>query len=81
VENGDDVNLIIGAHGAADGTWVASPKTYNIDARQCVNTPGVNVINFPSSAWNPGELNGILNGPGTTIGGFCDSGACLAPFK
>jgi len=23
----------------------------------------------------------LLRGPGTTIGGFCDSGACLAPFK
>jgi hypothetical protein len=26
------------------------------------------------------DLWRLLNGPGTTIGGFCNSEACLAPF-
>jgi len=65
----------------ADGTCVADPKMFRFDASSFKNTPGVTVIDFPTATLNPSELDGILNGPGTTVGGFCNSGACLAPYK
>jgi RHS repeat-associated protein len=37
--------------------------------------PGVNIYNIPSMT--SGEIGSVLNGPGTTIGAFCYSGACL----
>lgn len=52
---------------------------YEADVVRFGNLPGVNVYNF--NELSPEELNGLLNGPGTTIGAFCNSGACLAPFR
>lgn len=52
---------------------------YGEDVGAFGHLPGVNIYNVPSMT--PGEISGVLNGPGTTIGAFCNSGACLAPFK
>jgi hypothetical protein len=75
---GDDVNIISGAHGLPDAMSV-DPSLYLEDVRAFGNIEGVNVYNLPDLS--PEEITGLLNGPGTTIGGFCNSGACLAPFK
>ncbi len=77
--NGDGtVNIISGVDGYAEGTWAANPGFYEADAAQFGNLPGVNVYNFPDMT--PGQINEFLNGPGTTIGAFCNSGVCLAPY-
>jgi hypothetical protein len=41
--------------------------------------PGVTVYNFTEMTSK--QLTVLLRGPGATIGGVCDSGACLAPFR
>ena len=78
-----DVNIISGVHGElqADGSLSmrAEAELYQDDVQAFGNLPGVNVYNLPDLT--PAEISELLNGPGTTIGGFCNSGACLAPFK
>jgi hypothetical protein len=74
-----DVNIISGVHGFIDGSTSVDLSLYEADVARFGNLPGVNVYNFSELA--PGQLNGFLNGPGTTIGGFCNSGICLAPFR
>jgi hypothetical protein len=73
-----DVNIISGVHGFADGSMDADLGLYEADVARFGDLPGVNIYNFPEMT--PGQLNGILNGPGTTIGAFCNSGTCLAPY-
>ncbi len=74
-----EVNIISGVHGAVSGSTTADLSLYEADVARFGNLPGVNIYNFREMA--PGEISGLLNGPGTTIGGFCNSGACLAPFR
>ena len=74
-----DVNILSGVHGAIDGTMIPDLSMYDADVGAFGNLEGVNVYNVPDMTSQ--QINGILNGPGTTIGGFCDSGACLGPFK
>ncbi len=74
-----DVNVISGVHGFLNGTTATDLSLFEADMARFGNLPGVNVYNF--SELTPGQLNGLLNGPGTTIGGFCNSVVCLAPFR
>lgn len=75
-----DVNIISGVHGALDGSIESVDSSlYEADVARFGNYPGVTVYNYPEMT--PGQINSLLNGPGTTIGGFCNSGACLMPFK
>lgn len=74
-----DVNIISGVHGLADGSTIADRSLFEADLARFGNVPGVNVFNFPELT--PAQLNSLLRGEGTTIGGFCNSGACLAPYK
>ena len=75
---GDQVSILTGAHGAADGSLIADASMYADDLRAFGDLPGVHVYNVASMT--PAEIGTVLNGPGTIIGGFCNSGACLAPF-
>jgi hypothetical protein len=75
---GDQVSILTGAHGAADGSLIADASMYADDLRAFGDLPGVHVYNVASMT--PAEIGGVLNGPGTIIGGFCNSGACLAPY-
>lgn len=74
-----NVSIISGVHGEASGATTAAYDLYEADLARFGNIPGVTVFNFPEMS--PGQISGLLRGPGTTIGGFCNSGACLAPFK
>jgi len=74
-----DVNVISGVHGTMEGTTSIDASLYAADVKAFGNLPGVNVYNFPDM--NPSQITELLNGPGTTIGAFCNSGACLAPFQ
>jgi filamentous hemagglutinin len=74
-----DVNIISGVHGLPNGTTIIDRTLYEADAARFGNLSGVNVYNFPDLT--PRQITDLLNGKGTTIGGFCNSGACLAPYK
>lgn len=73
--DGQDVNILSGVHGFPDGTTLPDPALYQEDLETFGDVPGVNVYNVPEMS--PGEVNNVLNGPGTIIGGFCNSGVCL----
>ena len=73
--NGEGVNILSGVHGFTDGTMLPDFSLYQEDIQTFGDIPGINVYNLPSMS--PGELDSVLNGPGTTIGGFCNSAACL----
>lgn len=72
------INILTGVDGFADGTMAANPSFYEEDLGMFGNLPNVNVYNLPEMT--PDEISSILSGPGTTIGAFCNSGVCLAPF-
>ncbi len=74
-----DVNIISGVHGLPDGSTLVDRSLYEADVVRFGDHPGVTVHSFPEMA--PEQINGLLNGPGTTIGGFCNSGVCLEPYK
>jgi hypothetical protein len=74
-----DVNIITGVHGFPHGTTLPDISLYHADVLEFGGYPGVTVHNLPELT--PTQINSLLNAPGTTIGGFCNSGACLAPFK
>ncbi|MEW2427773.1 hypothetical protein AB0877_07155 [Micromonospora sp. NPDC047644] len=76
---GDDVHIISGAHGLPDGSWISDASMYADDVARFGNIPGVRVHNLP--VMTPGSVRQVLEGQGTIIGGFCNSGVCLAPFK
>jgi hypothetical protein len=76
---GGPVNILSGAHGEASGLIRAERAFFEADRAAFGGLEGVNVFDITRMA--PGEVSGLLRGPGTTIGAFCDSGACLAPFR
>lgn len=79
VTRGDDVHIFTGAHGFADGTIRADAGLRAADVARFGDIPGVHIHDFASMT--PARIRQILSGPGTIIGGFCDSGACLAPYR
>ena len=76
---GGPVNVLSGAHGEASGLIRAERAFFEADRAAYGGLEGVNV--FDITRMTPGEISGLLRGPGTTIGAFCESGACLAPFQ
>jgi RHS repeat-associated protein len=75
---GREIKIISGVHGFADGTTAIDLGMFQFDAASLGSYEGVEVFNF--AALSPSEITGLVNGSGTIIGGFCNSGACLAPF-
>jgi hypothetical protein len=73
------VNIISGVHGTPSGATIPALDLFKADVARFGAIPGVAVHDF--TAMSPAQLTDLLRGPGTTIGAFCDSGACLAPFK
>jgi hypothetical protein len=77
---GRDVNIITGVHGNVDGTIASiDAEMHLFDVDTFGEIPGVTVHNFPELT--PDQLKVLLNGKDTVIGGFCSSGACLAPYR
>ena len=76
---GDRVHIITGAHGSPNGTFVPDALMYADDVARFGDLPGVSIHNLP--AMSQTEVRQVLNGPGTIIGAFCDSSACLAGFR
>lgn len=75
---GDDVHIFTGAHGLVDGSLITDASMLADDVAAFGRIPGVQVHDLPSMS--SAQIQEILSSPGTVIGGFCNSGACLAPF-
>src|SRR5208282_2066444 len=73
-----DVNIISGVHGNPNGSTINDSSLYEADLERFGIYPGVNVYNFPNMT--SGQISALLNGGGTTIGGFCNSCAVLTPY-
>ena len=73
-----NINLITGVHGSPNGQVVEDPNMFASDLARFGNLPGVRVLHLPSMTDE--DVYRLLNGPDTTIGGFCNSEACLASF-
>jgi hypothetical protein len=76
---GDDVHILTGAHGLPDGSLIPDKSLYDADVARFGGLPGVTVHDMP--AMSSDAVRGVLREPGTIIGGFCESDACLLPFK
>ncbi|WP_157699781.1 RHS repeat-associated core domain-containing protein [Pseudorhodoplanes sinuspersici] len=74
-----NVNILSGVHGEITGAMAVDVSLFRADVARFGNLPGVTVYNLPELS--PGQIKNLLNGPGTTIGAFCNSGACLAPYR
>jgi hypothetical protein len=70
-----EINILSGVHGAADGTMTPAPEFFQADQAAFGNLPGVTVQDM--TTLSPAQVDNMVNGPGTTIGAFCNSGACL----
>lgn len=79
IMRGDDVHILTGAHGFPNGTMVADASMYADDVAKFGDMPGVSVHNVASMS--PEAIRGVMQRPGTIIGGFCDSTACLGAFQ
>jgi RHS repeat-associated protein len=72
---GGEVRVLSGAHGYPDGTMVSEASFLAEDMKAFGDIPGVTVSDV--TKMTPAEISGALESPGTTIGAFCNSGACL----
>jgi hypothetical protein len=74
----EPVSILTGAHGLQNGSLVPDSSLLADDTRAFGSLPGVQIydINSMSTA----EVQAVLYGPGTIIGAFSDSGACLARY-
>ena len=66
------------SHGLPNGSLVTDASLLADDVARFGDIPGVHIHDLPSMS--SAQVREILDGPGTIIGGFCDSGACLAGF-
>jgi RHS repeat-associated protein len=76
---GGPVNILSGVHGSEAGIMTADAAIFAEDVAMFGRMEGVTI--HDTASLSAAEVGGMLNGPGTTIGAFCNSGACLAPFR
>jgi hypothetical protein len=76
---GGPVNILSGVHGSEAGIMTADAAIFAEDVAMFGRMEGVTI--HDTASLSAAEVGGMLNGPGTTIGAFCNSGACLAPFS
>lgn len=82
---GKDVNILTGAHGRADGFMEYDSSMTADDIQRFGHMEGVAVYDIgrliEMGAAGEAQIRAMLRSTATTIGGFCNSGACLAPFR
>ena len=71
-----EINILSGVHGYADGTMKAASEFLTADQAAFGSLPGVTVHDMTTVG--PAQLSNMVNGPGTTIGAFCNSAACFS---
>jgi hypothetical protein len=74
--SGGDINILTGVHGLPDGTMIPDASFFQADQAAFGGLPGVSVQDI--STMSDSQISNTVNGPGTTIGAFCNSSACLA---
>lgn len=74
-----DVHIISGVHGTPRGGIIVDQALFEADLARSGDVPGVRVYNFREM--RAGQIQEVLRSRGTVIGGFCNSGVCLDPFK
>jgi hypothetical protein len=75
---GDQVHLLTGAHGYENGTTEYVSRFYEQDEAAFGLRKGVNVYNLDGMPKE--QIIELINGPGTIVAGYCNSGVCLAPY-
>jgi hypothetical protein len=67
--------------GSGEGIRGLTPDItlFNADVQKFGGLPGVTVQDV--TKMTPGQIKQTITGPGTTIGAFCNSAACLGQFK
>lgn len=78
VMRGQEVHILTGVHGAADGAITAEAWFFAQDLASFGRYPGVSVWNL--GEMSPAAIARIVNGPGVAIGAFCNSAVGLAPW-
>jgi RHS repeat-associated protein len=76
---GEPVNILSGVHGTPGGVMTPDPTLLQEDIQMFGDMEGVTI--HDTSALSPSQLTEMLNGSGTTIGAFCNSEVCLAPYR
>jgi RHS repeat-associated protein len=76
---GGPINILTGAHGSPAGGLTPDITLFNADVQKFGGLPGVAVQDV--TKMTPGQIKQTITGPGTTIGAFCNSAACLGQFK
>ncbi|WP_244425208.1 RHS repeat domain-containing protein [Bradyrhizobium sp. STM 3843] len=79
MRRGGEVNILSGVHGMSDGTIFPDKSLLAEDTARFGHLEGVNVLDY--NRLTDTERSLLLRGPGTTIGAFCDSAACLKPYR
>ena len=74
---GDEVHILTGAHGTARGGLIADAGMLADDIAEFGRMPGVHVHDV--SSMTAAQIRAVMQRPGTIVGGFCNSGVCLAP--
>lgn len=72
---GDEVHILSGVHGFPNGEMVPEPEFYESDVGRFGDIGRVTVHNV--AEMTPQQISEVLQRPGTIIGGFCNSAACL----
>jgi RHS repeat-associated protein len=74
-EGATEINVLSGVDGAPNGTTEPNARFLRDDNQAFADVPQVNVYDF--SQMTESQVKDLVNSTATTIGGFCDSGACL----
>jgi RHS repeat-associated protein len=72
------INIITEVHGGETGAMLVDRSLFWADMDRFGELPGVRV--YPLSLMNDTNVSRLLNGPGVTIGAFCNSAECLKNF-
>lgn len=75
---GGPVDILTGVHGSEAGVMRPDAALLAEDLATWGGTEGVNIHDI--ALLSVSEISAMLEGPGTTIGAFCNSGACLRPL-
>jgi RHS repeat-associated protein len=73
------VSILTGAHGSHWGMMKPASKFYRADVAAFGRMEGVAI--YDMYKLTDEEIEALLRSDGTTIGAFCHSGVCLAPFQ
>lgn len=72
------VNLLTGVHGHPNGMLEEELGFLDSDLARWGGNPNINIQYI--KGLTPDLVRGLLNSSDVTVGGFCNSAVCLAPY-